>query len=456
MFAGKASPRPKGLPARLGEREFQILLGNTARFSLVFIGLVVLVSAMMAGKGLLMPVSLAIIVGLMFGPVADRLERRGIPPGISAAIVVFGFIGLILASIAAFAVPLSEWGARGPLIWEKIKTTIADLREPLAALSGLQDQFKTVLGGSSAVEVAVADGNPVTDIAFIAPAILGEILVFLVSLYFYLATRDGIRMSVLSLVVSRKLRWRAAHVFRDVESKVSRFLLSITFLNIGVGVVMTIVTWWLGLPSPLLWGALAFFLNYIPYVGPAVMIAILLAVGLATQTGWVAILAPSAFYLLLNFVEGQVVFPALVGRLVSLNPFLVFLSILFWIWAWGPFGALMAVPSLLIAQSLLSHILPGPVLEPSRPVRRTTRMTERDVVLANAAAAIRERAEAEAAEAAAAEEKEKAEKAEKAAAKAAAEPKTSEPESAPVLEAEPVAAKPKPRRRATKAKPATA
>src|SRR5690606_13609980 len=129
-----------------------------------------------------------------------------------------------------------------------------------------------------------------------------------------------------------KLRWRAAHVFRDVESKVSRFLLSITFLNIGVGVVMTIATWWLGLPSPLLWGALAFFLNYIPYVGPAVMIAILLAVGLATQTGWVAILAPSAFYLLLSFVEGQVVFPALVGRLVSLNPFLVFLSILFWIW----------------------------------------------------------------------------------------------------------------------------
>ena len=135
------------------------------------------------------------------------------------------------------------------------------------------------------MEVTVAEGSPVTDIAFLAPAILGEILSSSSSLYFYLATRQNIRMSILSLCVTRRLRWRTAHVFRDVETKVSRFLLSVTFLNICVGVVMTLATWWLGLPSPLLWGALAFILNYIPYVGQAILIAILLAVGLGTQVG---------------------------------------------------------------------------------------------------------------------------------------------------------------------------
>lgn len=428
MFAGKASTRPKGLPVQLSEAEFRDLLANVARIAIIVVAGIVVIGALLYGKSLLLPISLAIIVGLMFGPVADILERRGVQAALSAAIIVLILIALIIGSILSFAVPLSEWVARAPLIWEKFRTAVTDLKEPLAALGGLEDQLKSLVGGSTAMEVTVAEGSPVTDIALIAPAILGEILVFLVSLYFYLATRQNIRISILSLCVTRRLRWRTAHVFRDVESKVSRFLLSVTFLNVCVGVVMTLATWWLGLPSPILWGALAFFLNYIPYVGQAIMIAILLAVGLGTQVGWVAILAPVAFYLVLNFVEGQVIFPQFVGRSVELNPFLVFLSILFWIWAWGPFGALVAVPSLIIAQSFLAHVLPSPVLRPSRPVRRTAKMTQRDVILANAAKAIKEQAEDEA-------------KAEEVAIAAA------EPEPAPA---------PKPRRRAAKAKPATA
>lgn len=431
MFAPKASPRPKGLPIQMGPVEFQLLLANTARFGIILIACVVGIAALMIGRPLLLPVALAVIVGLMFGPVADSLERRGVSPGVSAAIVVLILIFLILGSILSFAVPLSEWVARAPLIWEKTRASLMDLKEPFEALSGLQDQLKTVLGGETAMEVTVAEGNPVTDIALLAPAILGEILVFLVSLYFYLATRQSIQMSILSLCVTRRLRWRTAHVFRDVENKVSRFLLSVTFLNVCVGVVMTIATWWLGLPSPVLWGALAFILNYIPYVGQAILIAILLAVGLGTQVGWVAILAPVGVYLVVNFIEGQVIFPHFVGRSVELNPFLIFLSIIFWIWAWGPFGALVAVPALLIVESFLSHVLPSPVLAPRRPVRKTGNMTNRDVVLANAAKAIKEQAEDV----------------------AEAEAKAAEAKAPVVVEPPPT---PKPRRRAIKAKPAAA
>ena len=228
MFAPKASPRPKGLPIQMGAEEFQLLLGNAARIGIVLIACVVGIAALMIGRALLLPVALAVIVGLMFGPVADNLERRGISPGVSAAIVVLILIFLIVGSILSFAVPLSEWVARAPLIWEKFRASLMDLKEPLEALSGLQDQVKRILGGGATMEVTVAEGNPVTDIAFLAPAILGEILVFLVSLYFYLATRQNIRISILSLCVTRRLRWRTAHVFRDVETKVSRFLLSVT------------------------------------------------------------------------------------------------------------------------------------------------------------------------------------------------------------------------------------
>src|SRR5690606_1425650 len=117
----------------------------------------------------------------------------------------------------------------------------------------------------------------------------GDILIFLASLYFYLATRDNIRTSILSVIVSRKLRWRTAHVFTGIETKVSRFLLSVTVLNLVVGVAVTIIAFAFGMPSPLLWGVIAAILNYIPYVGQAVMIGILLFVGFATQSDLVMI-----------------------------------------------------------------------------------------------------------------------------------------------------------------------
>jgi predicted PurR-regulated permease PerM len=200
---------------------------------------------------------------------------------------------------------------------------------------------------------------------------------------------------VLSICVSRRMRWRTAHVFRDVEAKVSRFLLSITFINFCVGCVVSLAMWAIGMPSPLLWGAMAAVLNYIPYVGQGVMILVLLAVGLGTQTELQQILLPVGCYIAINFVEGQIVTPHFIGRTMTLNPFLIFLSITFWLWAWGPVGGLVAVPTLLIATSVLSHMLPSKPLLPKRPVPRTPQMTAREALLANTAQAIREQSQDE-------------------------------------------------------------
>ena len=381
----------------LSESQFERILRNISGVSLVFVGFIALVFALQVGQVFLAPVLLAIVIGLMFGPVADRVERFGIPPALSAAVVVLLLIAVIALGIALFAVPLSEWVARGPMIWEKLQAELANFREPLAAVGAFQEQLGSVFGRSSAMSVTVDNGGgAVTSIALLAPAILGQILIFLASLYFFTATRDHIRLSVLSICVSRRMRWRTAHVFRDVEQKVSRFLLSITLINICVGAAVTLAMWAIGMPSPLLWGAMAAVLNYIPYVGQGVMILVLVSVGLGTQTGMEHILLPVACYLAITFTEGQVVTPHFIGRTMTLNPFLIFLSITFWLWAWGPVGGLVAVPSLLIATSILGHLLPSKPLQPSKPVRRTARMTDRDELLANAAKAIREQAEASA------------------------------------------------------------
>ncbi|WDR05287.1 AI-2E family transporter [Devosia rhodophyticola] len=388
-------PRALQLSQGVSDSQFERILGNAAKGAVVLMGLVVLLAALKTGQVILAPVSLAILIGLMFGPVADRMEAFGVPPALSAAAVVLMLIGILLGGIALFAVPLSDWVDRGPLIWEKLRTELANWKEPLQSVSAFQEQLSGIMGNSTSMAVTVEDGGPVTNIAFLAPAVGAQILVFLASFYFFVATRDHIRISVLSLCVSRRMRWRTAHIFQDIEHKVSRFLLSITFINFCVAVAVSLAMWGIGMPSPILWGAMAGVLNYIPYVGQGIMVIVLLAVGLGTQTGLAAILLPTACYIGINFVEGQIVTPHFIGRTMTLNPFIIFLSISFWIWAWGPVGGLIAVPSLLIATSILDHAIPRKPVMPKRPVRRTRNMSDRDELLANAATVIREKSDAE-------------------------------------------------------------
>lgn len=387
--------RPGLVPKAMTDSQFERVLANVSRLAVVVIGGIVALVALQAGAFFLAPVTLAVVVGLMFGPVADRLEGFGIPPALSSGLVVLALIAIIGTGMALFSVPLSEWVARAPLIWQKLQAEIANWQGAIESIGAFQDQLQGIFGDAGSMSVTVEDGSAVTSVALLAPTILAQFLIFLASLYFFIATRDHIRISVLTLCVSRRMRWRTAHVFRDVEQKVSRYLISITIINVCVGIAVSAIMWVIGMPSPLLWGALAAVLNYIPYVGQATMWVILLAVGLGTRTGLENILMPVGCYMVVNFVEGQLVTPHLIGRTMTLNPFIIFLSITFWLWAWGPVGGLIAVPTLLIAQSLLIHALPSKPVMPRRPVYRTRHMSAREELLANAAQAIREQAEDE-------------------------------------------------------------
>lgn len=388
--------RIKSAAEQMSESQFERTLDTAARLAIVGLGAVALLLVLQAGQVVLAPVTLAVVVGLMFGPVADRLEGFGVPPALSAVVVVLLLIGIFAAGIAIFWLPLSEWIPRAPLIWEKLQAQLANLRAPLESLSNFQGQVSEILGGGGeGMSVNVEEGDAMTNVALLAPAVIAQLLIFLASLYFFVATREHIRVSVLSLCVTRRMRWRTAHMFRDVEEKVSRYLISITFINACVGIVVTLVMWLIGMPSPILWGALAAVLNYIPYVGQGVMILTLLAVGLGTQTSIEQILLPVACYMCINFLEGQIITPHFIGRTMTLNPFLIFLSITYWLWAWGPVGGLIAVPALLIATSVLTHAFPSKPVKPRRPVRRTAYMTARDEVLANAAQVVKEQREEE-------------------------------------------------------------
>ena len=351
---------PKKPPVvRLPPRSnFEIVLSRASQTAVVFIGLIALIFALHAGKFILVPVTLAVVVGLMLGPVAKSLEGRGAPLWMSAALVVLLFIAAVVAVAAALVGPLTFWAGELPRIWEQLQAQRAELREPIEVLRGLQEQLRDVTGGS-ALPVSGEDGSPVESMATLAPAFLAQLLLFMGSLYFFILTRDDIRAAVLRLCINRRLRWRVAHIFRDVENLVSRYLLSITAINVGLGVAVTCMLWLAGVPSAPLWGALAGLLNFVIYIGPFIMTAILFVVGLGTFDTITASLMPVILYLAVNLVEAQFVTPMVVGRALTLNPFMVLLAISFWIWLWGPVGGFIAIPAVLVLLAVARNILPG-------------------------------------------------------------------------------------------------
>jgi predicted PurR-regulated permease PerM len=126
-----------------------------------------------------------------------------------------------------------------------------------------------------------------------------------------------------------------------------------------MGIAVTLAMYIIGLPQPYMWGAIATVLNYAMYVGPAVMTIILLGVGLLNFPDSLMALAPPLVYIAINGLEGQFVTPAILGNRLTLNPLVVFVSTAFWLWLWGPIGAFLAIPILIIGTMTLYHLVPN-------------------------------------------------------------------------------------------------
>ncbi|AVX03655.1 putative permease PerM like protein [Maritalea myrionectae] len=333
---------------------WMISLLQLAAYSLVII--LALSTMLIWGQVILAPLVSSIVIGLMFGPLADRIERFGVPPVISGGAVVLIFFLIIMTMLTAFILPLSGWISRLPELWYKLQGILADWQGMMSAIEGAREQLDKFTSQSADMVVQVEEGSPIKTVAVSAPTALAQILIFLVSLYFFIATREQIKSFIIGLFATNSSRTTFAVIFDEVEQFISRYLLSITFINIGLGLTISFALWAVGIPAPFLWGMLAGLMNYITYIGPVIMMATLFGVGLVTFDTVNAALIPVIIYTIINGIEAQIITPSILGRAMTLNPFLVFFAITFWIWAWGPLGGFIAVPMLLIMTTVIQNL----------------------------------------------------------------------------------------------------
>jgi predicted PurR-regulated permease PerM len=178
-------------------------------------------------------------------------------------------------------------------------------------------------------------------------------------LYFFLVGQIELRNHVVSMFSGRESKLRFLKIMRDIERNLAGYLTVVTLVNIAVGIVVTLGTWLIGFPSPITLGLLAALLNYVPYVGPGIMVVVLFGVGLVTFPSIShAVIAPLGL-IALTTAEGHFITPTIVGRRLTLNPLLVLVALAFWTWMWGPFGAFLAVPLSIVGLVVVHHLFPA-------------------------------------------------------------------------------------------------
>jgi predicted PurR-regulated permease PerM len=297
----------------------------------------------------IVPVLLAWAIATIVLPIVKWMEGRGVPRVVAALAVTILLLLLILTLVLLLSAPLTYWLGRATYIGALLREKMESFNQPLALLQELQKGLNAIGAGNSPALKVEAESSSivVTIVSIVTPAISGFVI-FVVSLIFYLIYRQRVRSAIVYLLRDREARLATLKILSDIDDNMTTYFGTFTVINIGLGVVTTAVTWAIGLPNPLLWGVLAAVLNYIPYIGPALVIGTLAVVGLLLYpTVQGAAVAP-LLYLAIVTVEGQFITPALMGRQLEINPFAVFLAIAFCTWFWGPVGAFLAVPLLMV------------------------------------------------------------------------------------------------------------
>ncbi|MEO1563423.1 MAG: AI-2E family transporter [Pseudomonadota bacterium] len=295
------------------------------------------------------PLLTALVFGVILSPLSDLFSRVGLRPSLSSLITVS--VSLILVACLAFLLEpyIAEAIEKAPVIWFELRGTVDGIRSMISGLNEIAEDVAQAVEPDTAPAPAEAPGVDVpsiTDALFYAPQYLAQFMIFIGVLYFFLMTRKEIYHWLGTTVSSV-----ASSDFAYAERQVARYFLTITAINASFGILIAIVMQVFSMPAPVLWGIMAFLLNYILYLGPIALAGTLLVTGLVVFDGPISF-APAAVYLAINATEGQFVTPALVGHQMSVNPLLVFVSLVFWLWLWGPIGGIIAIPLLIWSISI--------------------------------------------------------------------------------------------------------
>jgi len=319
---------------------------------------VLVIAGLRFARSLLVPIAVALLLTLLLGPLVRGMRKYRVLEPVGAALIVFGTMIVLGIVTAVLADPAAQWLRRAPETMRQVEWKLRNL-EPVTAIQAtattLGQATSASSGDSTTQRVQLVTPSPLHQLGWTTANVVTGILTIVFLTYFLLASGTMFRRKIAHLFPSGAHRTRIKRALYEIEDQMSRYLLINTLISLGVG----IATWGLlaaiGMPNPVLWGAVAGVLSYIPYLGALVTVVLIGIVALASFDGNQHVLLACGGFLVIDLLKGYFLTPLILGRGMPLNTVAILVSLLFWGWVWGIAGVIMAVPLTVMLQVIASN-----------------------------------------------------------------------------------------------------
>jgi predicted PurR-regulated permease PerM len=364
-WAAKLSEATEELPQAPMRRVEKDGLDISTAWAIIGIFTILGLSAVYMMSLILIPLTLAIVVGMILGMLAEKLSKLGVPRITNAVILSSAVALVIFLGASSLAGPLATLANEGPAFFETTLTRLMPYLERIRWLHITPQTFQS--GPMSADKLLENTGNILHVVsANLTPALI-QALIFFAALLLFLAGRVNLRKSIIMVFRSRSQRLAAIRVINGVEQVLGFYFATASLIYVCLGVVMTVIAYAGGLSSPVLWGFFAFLSSFVPYLGITMMTLAIAIAGILTHDSLLFGLIPAAAFFSVHLVMENLIFPAVMGRRLEINPFVVFIAILFWTWMWGAVGAMLALPLSLIVMTIIDELVIEEKVQPQLP-----------------------------------------------------------------------------------------
>lgn len=332
--------------------------GSGAAIGLFVLGLIVV---LYFGRDVILLILLPLMGSFVLLPVVRWLHKWvRLPRGVAAALVVLATCAAGGTALYLLVEPAVTWTDKLPQSIGKIERKFRPVKEKMQDVDRALDKAEELVDSERATKVKLT-GQSLSDVVRGQASSLVTSLAIIVILLFFLLAGDDLFVRKLACLLPPESRADAAGVARSIERQVSRYLLTLSVIYIVLGSITAAAMWALGMPNPLLWGAIAAILGFIPYLGPLITVGIIAAAALLTFESTTDILLPPLVFAVITTAEGYFVTPYILGRRLSLDPVIILIALLFWGFLWGIPGALLTVPILVVAKIVCEQA--GPRLQ---------------------------------------------------------------------------------------------
>jgi predicted PurR-regulated permease PerM len=311
-------------------------------------------------RALILPFILAFLLNFLLRPVVRALNKINIPELAGAALVLIALLGGMGYGMIRLSRPAAEWIDKAPESLHQIESKVGFLRKPLEGVNHAVEELKTItrMGAEKKPEVEIYPPGIADAVLTGTREVIVKSSIMFILLYFLLASGDLFLRKLIKLFPDLHKKKQIVRIVREVEHHTSRYLYTVTIINMFMGVSIGIGMYLIGMPNPVLWGVMAGFLIFLPYIGPMIGISIVTVVAFLTFSSIGRVLLAPGIYLALETIQGQIVTPMVLGLRFTLNPVVIFVWLIFWGWMWGILGAMLAFPMLAIFKILCDHIQP--------------------------------------------------------------------------------------------------